>query len=284
MKNQHSHYTLNDQSIPHFFYGTAWKEDKTAELTYQALEAGFTAIDTANQRKHYFEEAVGQGLTKFLENKNQSRKNIFLQTKYTYARGQDHRKPYNDDDSFADQVKASFASSLKHLNTDYIDSYVLHGPYSQHGIGPEDKESWAAMETLFNNKQVHAIGVSNISQVQLTELCKFAKVKPRFVQNRCYANTGWDKEVRQICQKENILYQGFSLLTANRQQLSSPLMVELAQKYNKTIPQIVFRFCQQLNMICLTGTTNPDHMKQDLDIYDFELNPDEMSMIETLGV
>lgn len=284
MQKLTSKFTLNDQSIPRFFYGTAWKEDKTADLTYQALEAGFTAIDTANQRKHYFEEAVGQGLNKFLENKQQSRKNIFLQTKYTYARGQDHRKPYNESDSFTDQVKDSFTSSLKHLNTDYIDSYVLHGPYSQHGVGPEDKESWAAMEALFHNKQVRAIGVSNISPVQLTELCKIAKIKPNFVQNRCYASMGWDKEIRQICQKENMLYQGFSVLTANRQELSSPLMVGLAQKYSKTIPQIVFRFCQQLNMICLTGTTNTDHMKQDLNIYDFELNPDEMAMIETLGL
>ena len=78
---------MNDIALPTFMYGTAWKEERTADLTEQALRAGFIAIDTANQRKHYYEEAVGQGISRYLKSTGLSRKNLFLQTKFTYARG-----------------------------------------------------------------------------------------------------------------------------------------------------------------------------------------------------
>src|SRR5690606_6225586 len=133
---------IGQLQAPHFFYGTAWKEERTADLCFLALQSGFRAVDTANQRKHYFEKAVGEGLQKFLDLKKVDRSQIFLQTKFTYARGQDHRKPYDDRDPFAQQVHDSFQSSLQHLNTDYIDSYVLHGPYEMQGIGAEDLETW----------------------------------------------------------------------------------------------------------------------------------------------
>ena len=261
-----------------FFYGTAWKEDRTPDLTVKALQAGFRAIDTANQRKHYFEEGVGQGMRKFLETNPLNREELFLQTKFTFARGQDHRKPYREEDSFSQQVADSFASSLAHLNTTYIDSYVLHGPYG-YGIGQQDLETWAAMETLIDKKQVKCLGVSNVDAQQLKELCGAVHVKPAFVQNRCYANTGWDFEVREICSTEGITYQGFSLLTANRAELQAPEIAALARKYQKSVPQIIFRFCHQLGMICLTGTSDPIHMRQDLDINDFELRADEVSVI-----
>jgi diketogulonate reductase-like aldo/keto reductase len=278
-----STFQLQEYSIPRFFYGTAWKEDETPRLTYQALHAGFRAIDTANQRKHYFEEGVGVGIRKFLEAKTLNRSELFLQTKFTYARGQDHRKPYNDKDSFTKQVGDSAASSLKHLGTDHLDSYVLHGPYSNQEIGDEDLETWAAMENLVQSKRVRWLGVSNISASQLADFCQRIKMKPTFVQNRCYAQLGWDKEVRDVCLREGILYQGFSLLTANQRELASPLISGMAQMYDKTVPQIIFRFCQQLGMICLTGTNSPLHMKQDLDIYDFEITPQEMNLIENIS-
>ncbi|MEQ1877975.1 MAG: aldo/keto reductase, partial [Bdellovibrionia bacterium] len=185
--------------IPWFLYGTAWKEDETPRLTYQALNAGFTAIDTANQRKHYFEEGVGVGIREFVKAKGIDKNSLFLQTKFTYARGQDHRKPYKDSDSFTKQVADSFESSLKHLGVEHIDSYVLHGPYNGEGIGDEDLETWAAMESLSTSGRVSYLGVSNVSPEQLETLLKTAKVKPKFVQNRCYASMGWDREVRDIC-------------------------------------------------------------------------------------
>lgn len=264
---------------PRFLYGTAWKEERSAELTFQALQAGFRGIDTANQRKHYNEEGVGQGIKKFLELKTAQREDLFLQTKFTFARGQDHRLPYNLKDKISQQVADSFASSLVHLHTNYLDSYVLHGPYGN-GIQEQDLEAWAAMEKLLENKQVKYLGISNIEAEQLSKLCETVKIKPQFVQNRCYARTAWDQDIREICKSNGITYQGFSLLTANRTELSLPQMTTLAKKHNKTVSQIVFRFAQQIKMLPLTGTTNLEHMQQDLQIDDFELSPSEVASIE----
>jgi diketogulonate reductase-like aldo/keto reductase len=271
-------------NVPSFFYGTAWKEDRTAQLTEQALRAGFRAIDTANQRKHYFEEGVGQGLQAFLQAGRLTRDDLFLQTKFTYARGQDHRKPYDANASYTTQVEQSFASSLQHLGVDRIDSYVLHGPYTQPGLTRADHEVWRAMEALHGSGKVRWIGVSNVQLEQLQELIELATVKPRFVQNRCYASDAWDRDIRALCSEHGIRYQGFSLLTANRSELRSPLFDMLAEKYQRTVPQIVFRFARQAGMIPLTGTTSAEHMRTDLDIEDFELTPAELEQIEHVAL
>lgn len=278
------HFQINEFSVPRFFYGTAWKEERTADLTLTALKAGFTAIDTANQRKHYFEEAVGQGVKKFLSAGTVQRKNLFLQTKFTFARGQDERKPYKETDSYTQQVVDSFTSSLVHLGTDYIDSYVLHGPFTSHGIQKEDLETWRAMEDLKNNHKVNFLGISNVSATQLKSLCEQVSILPTFVQNRCYAKLGWDHEVREFCRAHSMVYQGFSLLTANRDQVESKVIGALAKKYSKTSAQIIFRFCHHLDMITLTGTSNPLHMQQDLNINDFKLSADEILQIERMSV
>lgn len=271
-------------NVPSFFYGTAWKEDRTAQLTEQALRAGFRAIDTANQRKHYFEEGVGQGLQAFLQAGRLTRDDLFLQTKFTYAHGQDHRKPYDANASYTTQVEQSFASSLQHLGVDRIDSYVLHGPYTQPGLTRADHEVWRAMEALHGSGKVRWIGVSNVQLEQLQELIELATVKPRFVQNRCYASDAWDRDIRALCSEHGIRYQGFSLLTANRSELRSPLFDMLAEKYQRTVPQIVFRFARQAGMIPLTGTTSAEHMRTDLDIEDFELTPAELEQIEHVAL
>ncbi|MGE0529105.1 MAG: aldo/keto reductase family protein [Bdellovibrionales bacterium] len=277
-----AHLMRGKDRLPRFFYGTAWKEDATAELTFQALSAGFRAIDTANQRKHYFEEGVGAGLARFLAENRASREDIFLQTKFTYARGQDHRKPYNEREAFTRQVADSFASSLAHLGVATLDSYLLHGPYHADEVSEQDLETWAAMEALVESGKVKFLGVSNVTASQLEGLCSNVRIPPAFVQNRCFARLGWDREVRQICAQKNVVYQGFSLLTANRAELAGPDVAEIAQLHRKSIPQIVFRFAQQLGMITLTGTSRMEHMRMDLEVYDFELNAREMQMLETL--
>src|SRR6202041_3461526 len=117
--------TEAQQPVPDFLYGTAWKEDRTAALTELALRVGFRAIDTANQRKHYFEAGVGEGLAAAYR-AGITRDELFLQTKFPYQRGQDHRLPYDPAAGLAVQVAQSLASSLEHLGTDHIDSFVLH--------------------------------------------------------------------------------------------------------------------------------------------------------------
>jgi diketogulonate reductase-like aldo/keto reductase len=270
-------------SVPRFMYGTAWKEDRTTRLTQLALQSGFTAIDTANQRKHYFEQAVGDGVAAHMAKTSVAREALFLQTKFTYRRGQDHRLPYDPGASPAEQVAQSFASSLEHLRTSYLDSYVLHGPETRHGITDVDWEVWRAMEAQHAAGTTKLIGVSNISQVQLHELYDGATVKPAFVQNRCYARTGWDREVRTFCTDNGIAYQGFSLLTANDRELHERAVVEIAERHGRTIPQVVFRFAMHVGMIPLTGTSNASHMEQDLACVEFDLDDAEIERIETIS-
>src|SRR5450631_2257482 len=103
---------IDGVQVPRFVYGTAWKEDETKRLTVLALEQGFRGIDTANQRRHYHEAAVGQAIQASIESGLVQRDGLFLQTKFTFQRGQDRRLPYDPDVPIAVQVEQSFASSL----------------------------------------------------------------------------------------------------------------------------------------------------------------------------
>ncbi len=209
-------------SLPDFLYGTAWKEDRTAALTELAIRSGFRAIDTANQRKHYFEAAVGQGLAAAYSAGLVTRNDLFLQTKFTYQDGQDHRLPYDSAATLSVQVAQSMASSLEHLGTDQVDSFVLHGPASSSHWTTDDFETWQAMIKERDAGRTRLLGVSNISLTQLQQMARAHAEPPAFVQNRCYASRGWDREVRAFCREHNIIYQGFSLLTANRQVSAIP--------------------------------------------------------------
>jgi diketogulonate reductase-like aldo/keto reductase len=270
-------------SVPKLLYGTAWKEDRTEGLVRLALEAGFRGIDTANQRRHYVESAVGAAVAALGDAGKVRREDLFLQTKFTSLGGQDHRLPYDPRADPATQVEQSFASSLEHLRTTYVDSYVLHGPSSRRGLTDEDWAVWGAMETVQKGGGARRLGVSNVSLEQLVTLHRGSQVKPAFVQNRCYAIQGWDAEVRAFCAQHEIAYQGFSLLTANARELASPAVSRAAQRTGRTAAQVVFRFALQVGMIPLTGTSSPTHMREDLASLDFELEPEEVRAIESCG-
>ena len=269
--------------IPHFLYGTAWKEDQTTRLTGLALEQGFRGIDSANQRKHYNETGVGEAIQKAEAASLVTRSDLFLQTKFTFRHGQDNRLPYDPQAPIPDQVKQSFMSSLGHLKTDIIDSYVLHGPTNRVGLSSDDWAAWGAMEKLHLSGQARLIGVSNVTLEQIQSLCKEARIQPRFVQNRCYAARGWDKQIRQFCSTNGIAYQGFSLLTANQAVMAHNELVQIAERHGRTICQIIFRFAIDIGIIVLTGTTNSDHMREDLNVFNFRLKPNEIEIIQKLG-
>ena len=110
-----------------------------------------------------------------------------------------------------------------------------------------------------------------------------ARVRPRFVQNRCYAARGWDRDVRAYCAANGLVYQGFSLLTANRGVLTRPELTRIAARHGRTAAQVVFRFALDVGMVALTGTTDPDHMRDDLDVFDFRLEPGEVQSIESMA-
>lgn len=269
--------------IPYLLYGTAWKEDRTQPLAELALRAGFRGIDTANQRRHYHEAAVGEAVAAAIGEGLATREELFLQTKYTFLPGQDHRLPYDPRAPIAEQVRQSFASSLEHLQVGRIDSYVLHGPSRRDGLGDADWEAWRAMEAIHEGGLARLLGVSNVTLEQLRLFCEGARVRPRFVQNRCFASQGWDREVRAFCSSEGLVYQGFSLLTANRGVLSHPDVLTIARQYGRTPAQVVFRFALEVGMLPLTGTTDPEHMREDLEVFAFRLEPEEVRRIEDLA-
>jgi diketogulonate reductase-like aldo/keto reductase len=270
-------------SIPDFLYGTAWKDDRTEALTELAVRNGFRAIDTANQRRHYFEEGVGQGLAAAYGAGVVTREELFLQTKFTYLRGQDHRLPYDPSASLSIQVAQSMASSLEHLGTDHVDSYVLHGPSSNYDWSDDDTEVWEAMRKERDAGRTRLLGVSNVSLDHLQQMAGGRLELPAFVQNRCYTRLGWDRAVRQFCRDHKIVYQGFSLLTANQEVLQHPLIASLATAAGATPAQIIFAFARAVGMLPLTGTSNPEHMKQDLASFKIILPPEATRGIESLA-
>jgi diketogulonate reductase-like aldo/keto reductase len=273
----------NQVAMPSFMYGTAWKKEATTALVLQAVETGFRAIDTANQLIHYDEARVGDALQQ-LAGQGIPRTQLFLQTKFTSVNGQDHRTPYDAKADLSTQVQQSFDGSLVHLHTDYVDSYVLHGPQYRRGLTADDWEVWTAMERLYDSGKTRMIGVSNVSAEQLALFCDQTRHKPMVVQNRCYAAFGWDKEVRDLCRTHHIIYQGFSLLTANREVFADPNVRAMAARYGMGLAQLIFRFAMQVGMLPLTGTTNMQHMKEDLDSEQFSLTSEDLVQLETIGM
>jgi diketogulonate reductase-like aldo/keto reductase len=263
--------------VPKLIYGTAWKEDETARLTKLALDTGFRGIDTANQRRHYHEAGVGEAL-------RQARlPGIFVQTKFTHLDGQDERLPYDRNAPMATQVAQSIESSLQHLGTTRIDSYLLHGPSARDRLTAEDWEAWTAMEAAQRAGKVGLLGISNVTLRQVEEVFGKASVKPSVVQNRCFARTGWDRGVRDFCASHGIVYQGFSLLTANPEVLRHPIVRAVCARTGKTAAQVLFRFAIQIGMVALTGTTSRHHMAEDLAVDQFQLEAGEAEAIEHLA-
>ncbi len=273
---------MSIRQAPSFIYGTAWKKDATTELVRSAVSAGFRAIDTANQPRHYSEPLVGEALGALADN-GVPRESLFIQTKFTPIGGHDNRVPYDPQMDLTTQVRQSFESSLKHLKTDRVDSYLLHGPYSHPGLGDEDWEVWAAIEEIHASGRAGMIGISNVNAWQLAELIGKAGVKPMAVQNRCFANKGWDREVRGICRANGIMYQGFSLLTANPGVMHHPEVSAIAHRLGVQPAQVIFRFAMQVGMAPLTGTTNLQHMTEDLKANTITLTAGEVSFIESIG-
>jgi diketogulonate reductase-like aldo/keto reductase len=266
--------------LPKIIYGTAWKKGHTTRLVEQAIELGFRGIDTACQPKHYNEPGVGEGLASFL-NAGFDRADIFLQTKFTPVDGQDPaRIPYDPKADLAQQVAQSFETSLKSLQTSYLDSLVLHSPLATE---QEWMEVWQAMEAIFDAEGTKQLGISNCYRLdQLEWLYRRSRIKPAVLQNRFYATTGYDRELRDFCRQQGIIYQSFWTLTANPKVLSHSTLQTLASKHRRTPAQVFFRYLTQIDIVPLTGTTSATHMREDLDIFTFELNSNECEAIAGL--
>jgi diketogulonate reductase-like aldo/keto reductase len=265
-----------DVRSPRILYGTAWKKDETESLVRTALLQGFRGIDTACQPKHYHEAGVGAALRGTL-----ARTDLYLQTKFTPLSGQDPaRIPYDPKASLAEQVRQSLAVSLRNLGTDYLDCLVLHSPLPSRR---RTQEVWRTMESMVESREVRQLGISNCYRLEeLEALFDSARYKPAVVQNRFYADTGYDREIRAFCRQHGMIYQCFWTLTANPQVLAHRTVRELATKHRRTPAQLLFRYLTQNDIVPLTGTRSEIHMREDLAIFDFELTQLEREAMDVL--
>jgi diketogulonate reductase-like aldo/keto reductase len=272
--------------VPRILYGTAWKKSDTGNLVRTAIRLGFRGIDTACQPKHYHEPSVGAGVAACLRgepacNGNLAREDLYLQTKFTAVSGQDpDRTPYDPKVPLPEQVRQSLAVSLRNLQTDYLDGLLLHSPFAS---ARQTLEVWQAMESLVDVRRVRQLGISNCYRLeQLETLCDSARIKPAVVQNRFHADTGYDREIRAFCRQHRLIYQSFWTLTANPHILAHRAVTRLASKHRRTPAQILFRYLTQIQVVPLTGTRTETHMREDLDVFAFELSELERKAMDAL--
>jgi diketogulonate reductase-like aldo/keto reductase len=266
--------------LPPLIYGTAWKQERTADLVEKAILNGFRGVDTACQPKHYNESGVGEALQR-LKEQGIARDQLFIQTKFTPIDGHDPATiPYDSGAPISEQVRQSVHMSLKNLKVDYIDALLLHSPLSRH---VQTMEAWHVLEELHRDGVFGRLGISNCYELdELKSIYEEASIKPSLLQNRFYAKTDYDKKLRVFCDETNITYQSFWTLTANPHLLSDAIVVEIAKSRNVTEAQVLFRFLTMQNIIPLIGSCSDEHMKQDLAIFNFSLTTDEINKIQSL--
>jgi len=277
---QHDIISAAGVRMPPLIYGTAWKKERTAALVEEAIRAGFRGIDTACQPRHYEEALVGEALEQ-MQREGIKREALFLQTKFTPPEGQDPATtPYDRDAPVQTQVADSFEVSRRNLRTDYVDSLVLHSPLFPFS---QLRRAWSAMESIAKSGGARQLGISNCYELKLLQrLYAEADVKPAVLQNRFYADTGYDIELREWCDANDIVYQSFWTLSANPLLLDSRQIRTLARKYAKTPSQILFGYLHQVGVIPLCGTTSRQHMREGLESFEIELAPEEMAAIGRL--
>lgn len=259
-----------DQGKPFLLYGTAWKKERTATLVNQAVHAGFRCIDTACQPKHYNEAGVGEGWSSAAFELGLTREDFFLQSKFTPTTGQDPNNiPYDPQRPVEEQIRTSIAVSLENLNTEYIDSFVLHGPLS---TLEETASAWSAMEEYVDQGVVRRLGISNCYDYNyFADLHNMVRVKPSILQNRLWSESDFDTKLRQFCQNQRIRYQSFWTLTANFEALEKPEVKEWASAKNLTPQTYMYAFLMSLGqqqstgyLTPLSGTTSEEHMAEDV--------------------
>ena len=280
MVDQNCLNTFVSVKMPWIIYGTAWKKERTADLVVKAIQAGFRGIDTACQPKHYDEPLVGAALHR-LKDHGIERETLFLQTKFTPLSGQDLKQvPYDKNSPVDSQVTQSFEASKKNLQTEYVDSLVLHSPMAPHALL---MKVWNAMEKVQKTGGARQLGISNCHDPEVIRaLYADANVKPTVVQNQFYRKTGYDADLRHWCSNHGVIYQSFWTLTANSHVLVSNTVQTIARKYNKTEAQIFFRYLSQSGIVPLTGTCSEQHMREDLSIFNFELSSDDLKNVSHL--
>lgn len=249
----------NGIKIPSIGFGTykSGNDYETAEIVKYALEIGYRQIDTAS---FYGNEAgIGSGI----KESGVKREEIFLVT-----------KPWNNDHGYEKTIE-SFNKSLEKLQVEYIDLYLVHWPNKL------NSETWRAFEELYKSGKVKAVGVCNFKIGHLEELKKTAEIMPMVNQIEVHPLSS-KNDMLDYCNKNNIQLVAWSPIMRGKI-FSSELIIELSEKYKKTIAQIVLRWHIQRGVIPIPKSSNEERIKENLDVFDFELSNEDMNKINELN-
>lgn len=227
-----------------------------------AIKHGYRSIDTAAIYEN--ETSVGQAIKEGIKEAGISREELFITSKV-----------WNADLGYEATI-AAYETSLNKLGLDYLDLYLIHWPVE--GIY---KEAWRALETLYQEGKVKAIGVSNFQVHHLKDLMLEAKVKPMVNQVEYHPRLT-QEEVRAFCQNNEIQLEAWSPLMQG-QLLNDPMLIEIAKKYNKTVPQIILRWDLQNGVITIPKSTKEQRIIENSSIFDFELLKEDMERINSLN-
>lgn len=250
----------NGVEIPIIGFGTYKlqnENDEACNIIKEAINSGYTSIDTASFYNN--EEGVGKGIREA----GIPREELFVTTKV-----------WIDDDGYENTINA-FNKSLDKLGLEYIDLYLVHWPTEN------IKETWRAMEYLYKEKKVRAIGVCNFTVKQLEEIIGFSEINPMVNQVEIHPKRS-EKELLKVCKRHNIVVQAWSPIM--RGQLSSNTIIkQLSQKYNKSEAQIILRWHLQNNVIAIPKTSKLNRIKENIDIFDFHIEKEDMDKIDSIN-
>lgn len=249
----------NGVKMPQLGYGVYQVDKEECErCVLDALKVGYRHIDTA--QSYFNEEEVGNAIAK----SGVPREQIFLTTKvwvehYGY-----------------DETRKSILESMRKLKTNYIDLVLLHQPFADY------YGAWRALEDLYAEGVIKAIGVSNFYPDRLVDICSFARIKPMVNQVETHPHNQ-QIEAHEWMKKYGVQHEAWAPFGEGRGGMfEEPLLVEIGKKYGKTAAQVILRWDMQRNVVAIPKSTHIERMEQNFDIFDFELSEEDMAKIATL--
>ncbi|MBL3625255.1 MULTISPECIES: aldo/keto reductase [Bacillus] len=254
----------NGVEMPWFGIGV-FKVEEGAELVNAvktALVHGYRSVDTAVIYGN--EEGVGEGIRQGLQEAGLKREDIFVTSKV-----------WNADLGYEETLKA-FDTSLEKLGLDYLDLYLIHWPVEGKYI-----DAWRALETLYRDGRIKAIGVSNFQIHHLKHLMKETEIKPMINQVEYHPRLT-QKELLAFCTEQGIQLEAWSPLMQG-QLLDHPVLQEIAEKYGKSAAQVILRWDLQNGVITIPKSTKKHRIEENANVFDFELSADDMKRIDDLN-
>ncbi|MBK5462193.1 aldo/keto reductase [Peribacillus butanolivorans] len=265
VKNLQDTTTLhNGVKMPWFGLGV-FKVEEGPELVNAvkvAIKHGYRSIDTAAIYGN--EEGVGQGIREGLKEAGISREDLFVTSKV-----------WNADLGYESTI-AAYETSLKKLGLEYLDLYLIHWP-----VEGKYKEAWKALETLYKEGKVKAIGVSNFQIHHLKDVIKDAEVKPMVNQVECHPRLT-QKEVQAFCKEQGIQLEAWSPLMQG-ELLDNEVLQEIATKHGKSVAQVILRWDLQNGIVTIPKSTKEHRIVENSSVFDFELTEEDMNRISELN-